>query len=47
MALCHLEEIVALLDRQHELTDFLNQKIQAAVVHKNPYFRHLGVKAGA
>jgi hypothetical protein len=47
MALCHLEEIVAVLDRQHELTDFLNQKIQAAIVHKNPYFRPFGVKAGA
>jgi hypothetical protein len=47
MALCHLEEIIAVLDRQYELTDFLNQKVQAAIVHKNPYFRPLGAKAGA
>jgi restriction endonuclease Mrr len=39
MALCHLEELVAVLERQHDLVDFLNQKVQAAIVHKNPYFR--------
>jgi hypothetical protein len=47
MALCHLEEIVAVLERQHDLPDFLNQKVQAAIVHKNPYFRPFDVKAGA
>jgi restriction system protein len=47
MALCHLEEIVAMLDRQHDLCDFLNKKVQAAIIHKNPYFRPLDVKAGA
>jgi restriction system protein len=47
IALCHLEEIVSALERQHDLSDFLNQKVQAAVVHKNPYFRPFDVKAGA
>jgi hypothetical protein len=42
-----LRKIVAVLDRQHELTDFLHQKIQAAIVHKNPYFRPFGAKTGA
>jgi hypothetical protein len=46
MALCHLEEIIGVLERQHDLPEFLNQKIQAAIVHKNPYFRPLD-KAGA
>ena len=45
MALCHLEEIVTALDRQHDLADFLNQKVQAAIIHKDPYFRPLDVKA--
>jgi len=47
MALCHLEEIVTVLDRQHDLPDFLNQKVQAAIIHKNPYFRPLAIKTGA
>lgn len=47
IALCHLEEIVSTLERQQDLSDFLNQKVQAAVVHKNPYFRPFDVKAGA
>lgn len=47
MALCHLEEIVVLLDRDHDLPEFLNHKVQAAIIHKNPYFRPFDVKAGA
>lgn len=42
VALCHLEEIVLVLDQQRELTDFLDEKVQAALIHKNPYFRPLG-----
>ncbi len=36
-----LEEIVQLLDRQAELNDFLIEKVHAAQIHKNPYFRPL------
>jgi restriction system protein len=46
VALCHLQEIVFVLDRQHDLPDFLNQKIQAAIIHKNPYFRPFDARAG-
>ena len=46
IALCHLEEIVTALEHQHDLCDLLNQKVQAAVVHKNPYFRPFDVKSG-
>ena len=47
IALCHLKEIVYLLDHQHDLPDFLNQKVQAAIIHKNPYFKPFNVPAGA
>ena len=30
-----------LLDHHHDLSDFLNQKIEAAIIHKNPYFKPL------
>ena len=46
VALCHLQELVFVLDRQHDLPDFLNQKIQAAIIYKNPYFRPFDAKAG-
>jgi restriction system protein len=38
VVLCKLEEFVILLDKQIELTSFLKQKIDAAIVHTNPYF---------
>ena len=41
VVLCHLQEIVSVLDHHHDLSDFLNQKIEAAIIHKNPYFRPL------
>jgi restriction system protein len=47
IALCHLQEIVSVLERQDDLPDFLTQKVQAAIIHKNPYFRPFDVKAGA
>ena len=46
VALCHLQELVFVLDRQHDLPDFLNQKVHAAIIHKNPYFRPFDAKAG-
>lgn len=36
VVLCHLEEIVSLLDHHRDLSDFLNQKIEAAIIHKTP-----------
>ncbi len=41
LVLATLEEIVQLLNRQAELDDFLINKVHAAVIHKNPYFRPL------
>jgi hypothetical protein len=38
VVLCKLEEFVILLEKQIELTSFLKQKIDAAIVHTNPYF---------
>ena len=43
VVLCHLQEIVSVLDYHHDLSDFLNQKIEAAIIHKNPYFKPLPV----
>ena len=39
VALCHLQEIVVALEQQHDLADCFIQKIQAAQIHKNPYFK--------
>lgn len=39
VALANLQEIVQLLERQADLGDFLLQKIHAAQIHKNPYFK--------
>jgi restriction system protein len=39
VALCHLPEIIFLLEQYHDLAEFLIQKIQAAQIHKNPYFK--------
>jgi restriction system protein len=38
VVLCKLEEFVVLLDNEADLVSFLNDKIQAAIIHKNPYF---------
>ena len=46
VALCHLQELVFVIDRQHDLPDFLNQKVHAAIIHKNPYFRPFDAKVG-
>jgi restriction endonuclease Mrr len=39
VALCHLQEIIFLLEQYHDLAEFLIQKVQAAQIHKNPYFK--------
>lgn len=39
VVLSHLQEFVYLLENQHELEDFLVQKVHAALIHKNPYFK--------
>lgn len=41
VVLCKLEEFVILLDKEVELTSFLKKKIDAAIVHTNPYFEPL------
>jgi restriction system protein len=41
LVLCHVNEIVTLLDREGDLAHFLKQKADAAVIHKNPYYRPL------
>ena len=46
VALCHLQEIVILLEQQHDMAAFLAQKIDAAQIHKNPYFKPFGGKTG-
>jgi len=43
VTLCHLQELVLLLERQMDLSSFLIQKIHAAQLHKNPYFKPLEV----
>jgi restriction system protein len=39
--LCALEEIVMLLEEERDLRDFLKQKINAAILDKNPYHEPL------
>jgi len=39
VALCHLQEIVVALEQQCDLADCFVQKVQAAQIHKNPYFK--------
>ncbi len=39
VALCGLQEIVQLLERQDDLTEFLKKKVRAAVIDKNPHHR--------
>lgn len=41
IALCHLQEIVLALEEEHDLSDCLVKKVQAAQIHKNPYFKPL------
>lgn len=48
LVLSTLQEIVRLLEQQDDLTAFFTKKVQAAQIHKNPYFRpHDGQGQGA
>ncbi len=40
--ICNVQEIVILLENQGDLLTFLRQKLQAAIVDKNPYFKIIG-----
>jgi hypothetical protein len=37
VALCGLQEVVQLLEREDDMADFLRKKVRAAVIDKNPY----------
>jgi restriction system protein len=41
LVLSTLEEILRLLEQQDDLGEFFTRKVQAAQIHKNPYFRPL------
>jgi restriction system protein len=41
VALVHLQEIVQMLEQRQELGNFVVEKIRAAQIHKNPYFKPL------
>jgi len=45
LILSTLQEIVRLLEQQEDLAEFLTKKVQAAQIHKNPYFRPSDVPA--
>ncbi|MCP5810203.1 restriction endonuclease, partial [Klebsiella pneumoniae] len=38
VVLSTLHEIVRLLEQQDDLSEFFTKKVQAAQIHKNPYF---------
>jgi restriction endonuclease Mrr len=42
LVLSTLQEIVYLLEQQDDLAEFFTKKVQAAQIHKNPYFRPHG-----
>jgi hypothetical protein len=39
LVLATLQEIIRLLEQQDDLTEFFIKKVQAAQIHKNPYYR--------
>jgi restriction system protein len=39
VSLCTLQEIVRLLDREGDMKDFLREKVQAAIIDKNPFLQ--------
>jgi restriction endonuclease Mrr len=48
LILSTLQELVHLLEQQDDLAEFFTKKVQAAQIHKNPYFRpHDGQGEGA
>lgn len=44
LILCTLEEIVLLLEKDDSLKNFLKAKIDAAIIHKNPFFEPLKIQ---
>jgi len=42
VALCGLQEVVQLLEREDDLVEFLKKKVRAAVIDKNPHHRVYG-----
>lgn len=42
VALCGLQEVVQLLEREDDLVEFLKKKVRAAVIDKNPHHRIYG-----
>ena len=42
VALCGLQEIVQLLEREDDLAEFLRKKVRVAVIDKNPHYRVYG-----
>jgi restriction system protein len=46
IALGHVQEIVHLLERQEDLTEFFWKKVQAAQIHRNPYFNPFEIVLG-
>lgn len=42
VALCRLQEIVQLLEREDDLAEFLRKKVRAAVIDKMPHYRVYG-----
>jgi restriction endonuclease Mrr len=42
LILSTLQEIVRLLEQQDDLEEFMTKKVQAAQIHKNPYFQPYG-----
>lgn len=42
VVLCGLQEVVQLLEREDDLTEFLKTKVRAAVIEKNPHHRVYG-----
>ena len=47
LVMATLEEIVQVLEHRDELSDFLINKVQSALIHKNPYFCTLNTVSGA
>lgn len=42
VVLCGLQEVVELLDREDDLSEFLRKKVRAAVINKNPHYMVYG-----
>jgi hypothetical protein len=39
VALCDLQEVVQLMEREDDLLEFLRKKVRAAIIDKNPRYR--------